>query len=223
MQNILIIEEQVELTAKLKEMLSTIGYKHIDIVDRVEFAIDKIKDNLYDLIIFDINNKDSLKYFNQLDSEYIYDIPIVYLMSLGDIKNIDDLKDIVGFVLEPKRLDEFCDINTNSTENLYIELGNRYTYCLSKSQLLCDKVAIHLTKREKRLLELLIKTNNKIISTEEILYNIWDEKVVSDKTIRTLIKQLNDKFDFSFIQNVYGQGYKTDTIKTNAKTMELLS
>jgi DNA-binding response OmpR family regulator len=218
MQRVLVIEEDIDIVVRLSQNLKKMGCNTVESIDNISKAIEALSSCTFDLILIDIDNSEALHSIKQFYKQECYSHTAkIYLVSFRDDDFLSKIDDIVGFVLKPVRLEEFgidsADTSNETIRAIYRDLGHGYIYNISSAELLLDSKPIHLTKREKTLLELMIKSNNKIISTEQILYSVWDEKVVSDKTIRTLIKQLNDKFDFNFIQNVYGQGYKTDTIE----------
>lgn len=75
---------------------------------------------------------------------------------------------------------------------------------------------VSLTAVELRLLQVLSATPGRIYNREQLMRRIYsDNRVVSDRTIDSHIKKLRQKLqaldtDLSFIQSVYGLGYKFD-------------
>ena len=69
-----------------------------------------------------------------------------------------------------------------------------------------NTVLINLTKREKEFIHLLIKVNNKVVDSEYIKENLWNEEV-NDERLRTFIKRLRIKTSKDIIENISGQGY----------------
>ena len=69
-----------------------------------------------------------------------------------------------------------------------------------------NTVLINLTKREKEFIHLLIKVNNKVVDSEYIKENLWNEEV-NDERLRTSIKRLRIKTSKDIIENISGQGY----------------
>ena len=69
-----------------------------------------------------------------------------------------------------------------------------------------NTVLINLTKREKEFFHLLIKVNNKVVDSEYIKENLWNEEV-NDERLRTFIKRLRIKTSKDIIENISGQGY----------------
>ena len=85
-------------------------------------------------------------------------------------------------------------------------------YWDSKSKtLFCDETAITLTKRELKLFELLVKKSGSPCSDDEIFFHVWGDdfnKVITNSSIRTLVKNLRKKIPPELIKNQYGVGYK---------------
>ncbi len=70
---------------------------------------------------------------------------------------------------------------------------------------------VFLTKRERKLLKLLIDKNGSPCSDDEIYFAVWADdfdKTVTNASIRTLIKNLRKKIPRELIENQYGVGYK---------------
>jgi len=70
---------------------------------------------------------------------------------------------------------------------------------------------IFLTKKEQKLIQLLIKKRGNPASDDEIFFYVWEyefDKTVTNSSIRTLIKNLRKKIPTGLIENVYGVGYK---------------
>jgi len=78
------------------------------------------------------------------------------------------------------------------------------------------ETTVSLTAVELRLLQVLSATPGRIYNREQLMRRIYpDNRVVSDRTIDSHIKKLRQKLqdfdtDLSFIQSVYGLGYKFD-------------
>lgn len=82
----------------------------------------------------------------------------------------------------------------------------------SKSKtLFCNDESIFLTRRESKLFELLVEKAGTPCSDDEIFFYVWGdqfEKIVTNSSIRTLVKNLRKKIPTELIKNQYGVGYK---------------
>ncbi len=71
--------------------------------------------------------------------------------------------------------------------------------------------SIFLTKRELKLFELLVEKAGTPCSDDEIFFYVWGDefdKVITNSSIRTLVKNLRKKIPTELIKNQYGVGYK---------------
>jgi len=71
--------------------------------------------------------------------------------------------------------------------------------------------AVTLTRRELKLFELLVEKAGSPCSDDEIFFYVWGndfEKVITNSSIRTLVKNLRKKIPQELIKNQYGIGYK---------------
>jgi DNA-binding response OmpR family regulator len=71
--------------------------------------------------------------------------------------------------------------------------------------------AVTLTRRELKLFELLVDKAGAPCSDDEIFFYVWGndfEKIITNSSIRTLVKNLRKKIPQELIKNQYGIGYK---------------
>jgi DNA-binding response OmpR family regulator len=65
-----------------------------------------------------------------------------------------------------------------------------------------------LSAKESECLHYLYKNRNRIVSSDELLQNLWAyDEIPSEDTIRTLIKQLRRHIGKEHIINIRGEGY----------------
>lgn len=86
-----------------------------------------------------------------------------------------------------------------------------------------NKTVINLTTTEYKLLEYLIKNQNKVLSRIQILENVWDIDFnmgtnVVDVYINYLRKKIDTNYPEKLIHTVFGMGYimKTENINANS-------
>ena len=76
-----------------------------------------------------------------------------------------------------------------------------------KKELYKNKEIIPLTRKERELLELLLKTSPSPLSYEQIYLNLYDN-IPSKDAVKTLVKMLRRKISYLSIKTMYGYGYK---------------
>ena len=83
-----------------------------------------------------------------------------------------------------------------------------YSYDEDKKILSYKKEAIKLTKKEILFLELLFNNSFRIVSYDEIESYVWENSVMTENSIRSLVKNLRRKLPLNLIENLSGVGYK---------------
>jgi DNA-binding response OmpR family regulator len=90
-----------------------------------------------------------------------------------------------------------------------IPINDRLHYDVKNGALMDTDVVIQLGVKEGRLLKLLLKFPDEVISHERIFKHVWDyEETPSDTSLRTYIKNLRKIIGKDRIVSVKKQGYK---------------
>lgn len=208
MNKLLLLEDDISLIDGLKYSLSKNGF-HVDVVRTVEEAkIHLAEMGKYDLLILDVTLPDGTGFdvcqrVRKQDSK----IPIIFLTASDEEVNIIRGLDSGGddYVTKPFKLGELCSrigallrragIAKQETANL-LECGDIYIDLLSSRALLNGKL-LELTNAEYRLLCLLVKNVNRIVSRDMILNELWDGtgNFVDDNTLSVYIRRLREKVE----------------------------
>tara|TARA_B100000242_G_scaffold133289_1_gene94732 strand:+ start:1602 stop:2264 length:663 start_codon:yes stop_codon:yes gene_type:complete len=69
---------------------------------------------------------------------------------------------------------------------------------------------VHLAKKEFKLLYYLMSVPGKVFSREDIIFNVWGDTFVGDRTIDVHIRKIREKIGENYIKTVKGVGYKFD-------------
>ncbi|GGD85318.1 response regulator transcription factor [Paenibacillus nasutitermitis] len=99
-----------------------------------------------------------------------------------------------------------------STNTIELKTWCGATVDYERNTVINDKGAIELTKNELYILKLLIEQKNKIVTREELINGLWDDKrFISDNTLTVNVNRLRkslDELDLGrFIETKVGQGY----------------
>ena len=139
------------------------------------------------------------------DEEYLFKSinlnVISYFVKPLEVKNMMEmLKKVKSKVLEDK--------SNEPVEEVILKINNTYEYNRKTNLLYRNGELVDLSKKEKLLIEALVK-NIKEIKTKEYLKEfIWNDSETSDATMRTVIKRVKDKIvDDDFIVSKKGLGY----------------
>ena len=207
---ILLLEDDKQLNRAITDYLTLKGLSVTSFYDG-----DKVVDAVggYDLYLLDINTPningiDILKYIH----ENTESAKVIMISANIDIQMIKVAYEngCYDYLKKPFQIEELffkidniaknIDKNTIFSKNV---LFNNIT-----KELLVAKREVSLTKKEVTLLELLIKSKNKVVTYEEIEFEVYDGESVASTTIRTLVKRLREKLGKEFIQTVVNIGYK---------------
>lgn len=179
-------------------------------------ALDFAESDDFDLYIFDINVPGisgiellkSLREFNDTT-------PAIFLTAYQEVKYLKEgfKAGANDFIRKPFELEELA-LRIENLKHLFslseeIEIGD--TLCLNTAthQLRKNEELISLSQKESKILQYLISHKNRVISTEEILQNLWSfDEMPSNDTIRTYIKNLRHILGKEHIINIRGEGYR---------------
>ncbi len=213
---ILIVDDEELIRTVIKEYAEIEGYETDEASNGLE-AIDKCKENSYDLIIMDIMmpKLDGYQAVKEIQKEK--NTPILMLSARGEeydkLLGFDlGIDDYVQKPFSPKELmarikailKRVNKVTKKYTiDTLVIDDGAREVY-------VDDEKAI-LTLKEYELLKYLIENENIAVSREQLLTNIWGYDFYGDdRTVDTHIKTLRSKIG-KYKDNIVtlrGVGYK---------------
>jgi len=191
-------DHQVEMFSNGKDLLESINISNTDI------------------FILDINTpiKNGIETLKELRAGGI-ETPAIFLTSMSDIDYIKLGFDAgcSDYIRKPFHFEEL-EIRINKIVfpgNLeIIQIGPKQFFDLSRRELISKNYIVEISENEKNLLFFLVKNINHILSSNTIIDYIWRDKIVSDNTLRTLIKKLRSKSSYDFIKNIRGSGYKIE-------------
>lgn len=139
------------------------------------------------------------------DEEYLFKSinlnVISYFVKPLEVKNMMEmLKKVKVKVLEDK--------SNEPVEEVIVKINNTYEYNKKTNLLYRNGELVDLSKKEKLLIEALVKNIKEIKSKEYLKEFIWNDSETSDATMRTVIKRVKDKIvDDDFIVSKKGLGY----------------
>ncbi|MBU0720657.1 response regulator transcription factor [bacterium] len=211
---ILLLEDEYSLRISIQEFLVDIGYEVDSFMDGAE-AYDAIFDKTYDLLLLDVNvpSMNGFELLKNLRKEN-KKIPTIFLTSMVDIQNLKEgyKRGCCDYIRKPFDLEEL-ELRINQAfasfylddENI-VNLGCEVTYDMTKSRLSLNDKEIVLRKAEKDILEVLIKHQNCVVSTEMFQDEVWGE-YVEPATVRVQVNNLRQKLPNGVVQNRRGLGY----------------
>jgi len=184
-------------------------------------AQDKIYSETFDLLLLDVNvpNVSGFELLKEIRKKDIK-TPTIFITSASMLEDIEEAFSLGcdDYIKKPFELREL-DLRINNIRRLnnilptskielfkdiYLDSGNLYIEI--------DNKAIHITQKESKILQYLIKNKTRNISIEELSLNIWSyEDSPLSSTIRTYIKNLRKILGEESIVNIRGVGYRFNT------------
>ena len=213
---ILIVEDEIDIREGISEYLSEVGYDVMVAEDGQE-GIDLFKSNEFDLVLLDIMLP-KINGFGVLSQiREISDVPVMMLTAMTDdysqIMSFNEKAD--DYITKPfsvvvlhKRIEALQRRIQGRQQNnkwIYKEVEVDFLgFCAKK-----DNNPVDLKPKEIKLLELLIKHKNQVLTRNQMLDSLWEiDEAPADRVIDVYIKNLRKKLDLDCITTVKGIGYK---------------
>jgi DNA-binding response OmpR family regulator len=89
-----------------------------------------------------------------------------------------------------------------------VSITKNITYSFKEKILYADKKNIQLTKKEILFMELMINNSDKVVTSDMIQQHVWEDKPMTEASLKNLIFRLRNKTDKKFIVTVQSVGYK---------------
>ena len=217
--NILYIEDEENIKINMKKVLLLLCENVFD-AQNIEEAKYIIKNQRIDIIISDINLPDTngiefIKELRKTDKT----IPVIllsaftdtkYLLEATKLKLVDYLTKPVDFKTLNNSL-HTCVEEIIDNSRYMISFKNNIQYNVLQKKLfdLNIKEEITLTSKELDLIDFLIKNSNRIVSSEELKSNLWEDYFeATDSALKNLLNKVRKKIGKESITNISGVGYK---------------
>lgn len=223
MQKLLIVDDEVKIIEVLKEYAEFENYE-VDGAENGIEAVEKCKNNRYDLVIMDIMMPKLDGFSAVREIRKFSQVPVIMLSARGEeedkIKGFDLGND--DYVVKPfspkevmarvkavlKRGAKPADVKQSrllTFDGLVIDIPGR--------TVTVDGVPAELTPKEYELLFYMVKNKGVALSREKLLQDVWGfDFFGDDRTVDTHVKMLrsNLKAYRRFIVTLRGMGYKFD-------------
>ena len=213
---ILIVEDEIDIREGISEYLSEVGYDVMVAEDGQE-GIDLFKLNEFDLVLLDIMLP-KINGFGVLSQiREISDVPVMMLTAMTDdysqIMSFNEKAD--DYITKPfsvvvlhKRIEALQRRIQGRQQNnkwIYKDVEVDFLgFCAKK-----DNNPVDLKPKEIKLLELLIKHKNQVLTRNQMLDSLWEiDEAPADRVIDVYIKNIRKKLLLDCIVTVKGIGYK---------------
>lgn len=204
MKKILIIEDDLNVARELSISLKKWSFE-VDIIKNFDNILKEVIDNKPSLILMDVN----LPYYDGFywceKIREVSKVPIIFLSSRDS--NMDIIMGINNggddYITKPfstevliskinALLRRSYDYNNSDTLIYYNDAVLDIEKCIFRY----DDKEIELTKNEIKILSLLIKNKEKVVSREKIMMSLWNnDEFVNDNTLTVNITRLRGKIN----------------------------
>lgn len=217
-KKLLIIEDDVLLNDGLNALLKKYGYLTVQAYS-VQEATEMLNEAI-DLAIVDIGLPDGtgLEFSKKIKS---FNIPFLFFTARDDEEHMVKAFDIGAddYLVKPfsltvllKHVEAVLRRTEKNKNTVFSYKGLIINF--SKKQVKRDNKMIHLTAKEYKILELLAKNQNKVITKTTMLEKVWDQYglFVEENTLNVTLNRLRKKIEPDphkpiYIKNVFGLGY----------------
>ena len=206
MNRILIIEDDLEINALLADFLKEKGYAVHCQYDGLH-VLDFLNKEKIDLIILDIMLPYRSGDIILSDVRKKSTIPVIIISAKETTQNKIDLLRLGAddYITKPFKLGELCSRIrallrragvSKSEKNTSMECGD-ITIDLLGSRATLKGKALDLTSAEYRLLCLLVRNANRVVTRDIILNELWDDtgNFVDDNTLSVYVRRLREKVE----------------------------
>ena len=227
---VLVVDDEKLIRDVIKEYL-LLEKIEVDEASNGEEAVDKVKNNNYDIIIMDIMMPKMDGYSACREIKKIKDIPFIMLSARGE-----EYDKLIGFdlgiddyVTKPFRpLELLARVNSQLRryskflnmvkepevkENIYSVGGLELNF--DTKEVAVDEKPVKLTPIEFKILALLIKNPGRVFAADEIYERVWNEQAINTDTIMVHIRKIREKIEINpknpkYLKVVWGVGYKIE-------------
>lgn len=230
MCKILLLEDDAGLIDGLVYSLERNGFS-LDVVRTVKDAENYLSKHEYDLLLLDVTLPDGTGFeVCEQVRKTGSDVPIIFLTAADEEINVIRGLDSGGddYITKPFKLGELCSrINAllqacrdeNKKDTSVLHAGD-ITIDLLSSRVLFKNKTLDLTAAEYRLLCLLLRNVNMVVTRNMILDELWDGSgnFVDDNTLSVYIRRLREKVEKDpshpeHLMTVRGFGYRWNEVE----------
>lgn len=230
MCKILLLEDDVSLIDGLVYSLERNGFS-LDVARTVKDAENYLSKHEYDLLLLDVTLPDGTgfevcEHVRKTGS----DVPIIFLTAADEEINVIRGLDSGGddYITKPFKLDELCSrikallrrAGMKTKKDTSVLHAGDITIDLLSSRVLFKNKTLDLTAAEYRLLCLLIRNVNLVVTRNMILDELWDGSgnFVDDNTLSVYIRRLREKVETDpshpeHLMTVRGFGYRWNEVE----------
>ncbi|MGG7048362.1 MULTISPECIES: response regulator transcription factor [unclassified Campylobacter] len=157
-------------------------------------------------------------------------VPIIFLTAFDSDENMLGALELKSQAMLKKPFDKrelvmSLSFAANKFQNDFasVNLQNGFTFNAMTMELFKDHELVALTKKEQKLLHLLLKNQSRMVNFEMIENYVWCSDGCTPDTIRNFVHKLRKKLYPELIQSCHGCGYTLSLKHENLRTVSNIS
>ena len=219
-KSIIVVEDEVITQQYLRDIIIS---KSINIVACLDNAKDTIRvfgESPCDMILMDLDLSGTIDGLTLARNILIKKrVPIIFITAYSDSDTRQEAVDLsYGFIAKPftaKEVLEAIELGYDRFQNSIkkviiptdIKLNNEYRFSLDSRRLYHKDRAIRLSPKESKLLYILAKNHQRVVSCEVITEEVWGGKETSNSNLRNFIYKIRKLAPNLLISSDYNNGY----------------
>ena len=215
---VLLLEDDVALSDLLNEHLEDKGFE-VTLCTNGQVALEALIEQKFDIALLDINTPQisGIEVLKTIRKEYKNNTPVIILTAYQDTKHLKESFEngVDDYIKKPFDLEELdqrilklCRQFLINQDNK-IEIDKNLFFEPESCQIFRDDKIINLALKERDILKYFCTHKNRIISSDELLQNIWAyDDMPTDATIRVYIKNLREIIGKEKITTIRSVGYR---------------
>lgn len=220
----MLVEDDATLAMGIEYSLKNEGYR-VDMANNITLAKQLIDRESYDLMLLDITLPDGSGYDLCKYVRRTLETPIIFLTALDEEVNIVMGLDLGGddYITKPFRIRELLS-RIKAVLRRYSEkvekdilISGDIKVLQMENKVYRNDEEVFLTPSEYKLLILLMRNPDQVLSRNAILEKLWDVEgdFIDDNTLSVYIRRLREKIEKDssqpqYIKTIRGIGYKWD-------------
>ncbi len=215
---ILLLEDDIALSDLLNEHLEDKGYE-VTLCTDGQDALETLIEQKFDIALLDINTPiiSGMNVLKTIRNEYKNNTPVIILTAYQDTKHLKESFEngVDDYIKKPFDLEELDQRILKLCRQFFIEQDNKIRiddniyFEPQTCQIFKEDKIINLALKERDILKYFCNHKNRVISSEEILQNIWVyDEMPTDATIRVYIKNLREIIGKDKITTIRAVGYR---------------
>ena len=232
-QSIMILEDELITKRYLTDLLTHFNVSDIVCYDNALDAKNAFKKNSYEMVLVDININgpiDGISFSRELLQTQ--NVPIVFITAHSDAQTLKEVVELApfGFITKPftskdievtlqiayQRFLSYKNVMARSSrqnEHHIVQINQKFYYEKGKGLLYHNGETVKLNQKQKKLIEILVKNIDNVVSYETLSYEIWGSDMTETSSLRTLVYTTRKMLPELSISAYSKMGYVLETDK----------